>query len=268
MFLVYFAPFILYNILPNNYVLHFSAFHCAIRILCDPLNCVRNKNYAEKLLLWFVQNFKQLYGTENIVYNVHNLIHLADDVGTFGVPLDDFSCFPFENEMKNIKRYLRKHDKPLSQIFKRISEKSALLNSEIMEQKTNTYPLLLYKNNAKLTIPFPYDSSYDRLAFQNFTLYTTTPNNICYLKDNSIYNIKYIITLHSEIFCIGYKMLVSDVPLCPLQLSKLGVYLIKSENNVLERFTVDHIGGKGIQVTLENSSFCITTYTYQFTLIS
>lgn len=55
--------------------------------------------------MWFVQNFKCLYGTENCVYTVHNLIHLADDVGTFQASLDDFSCFPFENEMKKITRY-------------------------------------------------------------------------------------------------------------------------------------------------------------------
>lgn len=128
-FLLYLAPFILYDLIPDNYIQYFSALHCAMRILCDPLNCVRNKNYAQKLLLWFVQNFRHLYDTKNVVYSVHNLIHLADDVDTFGAPLDDFSCFPFENEMKNIKKYLHKHDKPLSQIFRRISEKVITLSA-------------------------------------------------------------------------------------------------------------------------------------------
>lgn len=54
-FLLYLAPFVLYDILPNDYILHFSVLHCAIRILCDILNCVRNKEYAAKLLLWFVE---------------------------------------------------------------------------------------------------------------------------------------------------------------------------------------------------------------------
>lgn len=103
MFLLYLAPFILYDILPDHYIQHFSALHCAIRILCDPLNCLRNKNYADKLLLWFVQSYENLYGSENVTYSIRNLIHLADDVSTFGTPLDDFSYFPFENEMKNKK---------------------------------------------------------------------------------------------------------------------------------------------------------------------
>lgn len=64
-----------------------------------------------------------------------------------------------------------------------------------------------------------------------------------------ICNIKYIIThiLSSGIFCIAYKIIVSDVPFYPLELNKFGVHLIKSENKILEKFIVDHIKGKGIK---------------------
>ncbi|XP_071633973.1 uncharacterized protein [Temnothorax longispinosus] len=189
-FLLYLAPFILYDLIPDNYIQHYSALHCAMRILCDPLNCVRNKNYAEKLLLWFVQNFRHLYGTENVVYCVHNLIHLADNVDTFGAPLDDiiyYTCFPFENEMKNIKKYLRKHDKPLSQIFRRILEKAITLSATHL--KKNTYPLLINKSMTiyRVVIPFESDCFYKGIGFEKFTLRTTNPNNISYLKDGSIY---------------------------------------------------------------------------------
>lgn len=91
-----------------------------------------------------------------------------------------------------------------------------------------------------MIIPFYYDSSYEGLVFEKFTLRTVTPNNICYLKDGSIYNVKYITTFNSEIFCIGYKMTVSDVPFYPLESNKLDVHFIKNESKI-ERFTVDHI---------------------------
>ena len=254
-FLLYFAPFILHNIIPEDYIRHFSAFHCAIRILCDPLNCNRNRKYAEKLLIWFVQNFKHLYGNKNIIYCVHNLIHLADDIGTFGTSLDDFSCFPFENEMKNIKRYIRKHDKPLSQIYKRISEKSEIFNVKDFKQKTFSYPLLINKSVNKLDIPFENNNSYGGIVFEKFKLRTTMPNNICYLKDGSIFRIKYIIELNLEIFCIGYKVtVVSDVLFYPLESSKLDIYMIKGESTVLERIKIDEIKGKGFQVISETSS--------------
>lgn len=173
--------------------------------------------------MWFVQNFKHFYGTENVIYCVHNLIHLADDVETFKAPLDDFSCFPFENEMKNIKKYLRKHDKPLAQIFRRLSERTATFN--IKELKKDTYPLLIKKSITKLNIPFDHEYFYEGIAFEKFTLRTTRPNNICYVKDGSVYNIKYIIISKMKVFCVGYKIITADVPLYPLESHKLHVYV-------------------------------------------
>jgi len=52
-------------------------------------------------------------------------------------------------------------------------------------------------------------------------------------------------------------MTVFDVPFYPLESNKFGVHLITSENQILERFTVDHIKGKGIKITLENSVFVL-----------
>lgn len=83
------------------------------------------------------------------------------------------------------------------------------------------------------------------------------PNNICYIKEDIIYNIKHIITFKSKIFCVGYKIITSDVPIYPLESYKLGVYMIKHENKELERFSVDKIKGKGIKITLESSAFIL-----------
>nr|CAI5849311.1 unnamed protein product [Callosobruchus analis] len=42
--------------------------------------------------VYFVQKFPYIFGTEYVTYNVHNLIHLAEDVKTHG-SLDSFSTF-------------------------------------------------------------------------------------------------------------------------------------------------------------------------------
>ena len=39
-------------------------------------------NYAEQFLISFVRQFSNLYGSNMLVYNVHNVIHLAV-MGTF-----------------------------------------------------------------------------------------------------------------------------------------------------------------------------------------
>ena len=37
------------------------------------------------------------------MYNVHGLIHIAEDVKRFG-PLDSYSAFPFENYLGHLKQ--------------------------------------------------------------------------------------------------------------------------------------------------------------------
>lgn len=113
LFLLYVGPVILQNYIPENYVLHFNSLHCAIRILCHENDYItNNERYAKNLLIYFVSTSKILYGKDFCVSNVHNLIHLADDIVKFGY-LDSFSSFSFESFLYQIKRQLKKGEKPL-----------------------------------------------------------------------------------------------------------------------------------------------------------
>lgn len=87
-------------------------------------NCVKNFNeYAQNLLITFVHHFGQLYGNDMIVYNVHGLIHLADDAKTFK-SLENISEFPFENLLASLKNMVRKPEFLMAQIIRRLSEKA------------------------------------------------------------------------------------------------------------------------------------------------
>lgn len=121
LFLLYVGPVILQNYLPQNYLLHFNSLHCAIRILCHESNCINNNEYAKDLLVYFVKTSKILYGKDFIISNIHNLIHISDDVIKFG-HLDSFSSFSFKNFLNEIKKQLKKGEKPLEQLHNRIIE--------------------------------------------------------------------------------------------------------------------------------------------------
>ena len=41
-------------------------------------------SFAERLMVSLVQHYGQLYGTDEIVYNVHQHIHLAEEYKNFG----------------------------------------------------------------------------------------------------------------------------------------------------------------------------------------
>lgn len=60
-------------------------------------------HYAENLLKHFVESVRTLYGENKMSHNVHNLLHITEDVRKYGT-LDKFSAFKFEKYMYSIKR--------------------------------------------------------------------------------------------------------------------------------------------------------------------
>lgn len=200
-FLLYAGPIILNtDIIPEEYICHFNALSCAIRILCHPIDCKKNNNYANELLRYFVKEFKILYGEQFVTSNVHNLIHLAQDVKLYG-PLDSFSAFDFENYMQFKKKMLRKHANPLQQIHRRLTENIHPCTKK--RGKNEKYPLLLEPINKKL--PFNCLQSHRKLQFENFELSNSRHDNCCILDDGSIIVIQDIGTLNEDIIVIGKK---------------------------------------------------------------
>lgn len=124
-FLLYTGPIILLDDLPQDMYIHFLSLSISIRILSDEQFSLTLHEYANKLLKWFVSQYGKIYGNCNIIYNVHNLIHLADDVKNFG-PLENFSCFKYESYLGKLKSRLRVSSKPLHQIINRIIEQNVV----------------------------------------------------------------------------------------------------------------------------------------------
>lgn len=118
--LLYTGPLVLKNCISEKSYSHFMCLNIAMVILMTP-SLHLYKEFAKQLLMSFVKNFQIIYGKHLISHNVHGLLHLYKDYNLFG-PLDNVSCFPFENFLKKIKVMLRKHEQPLEQIIKRLKE--------------------------------------------------------------------------------------------------------------------------------------------------
>lgn len=125
LFLLYLGPIVLKKILPKDLYDHFLLFHCSIRILCN--HELFSKNHwleiAQQMLVKFVKLFSKFYGQESCVFNVHSLIHLVDDVKNTKLSLNELSCFSFESYLGSLVAQLRRFNRPLQQIVKRLSEK-------------------------------------------------------------------------------------------------------------------------------------------------
>ncbi|CAN7948327.1 unnamed protein product, partial [Ixodes hexagonus] len=120
-FLLYVGPVVLRKLLSKPEYEHFLVLHAAIRILARPGLCTQQNAYAAQLLQYFVDKFEDIYGSDQMVYNVHALSHLAQECLTHG-PLDNFSAFPFESFLGKLKQLLRTKNRPLAQVSRRLSE--------------------------------------------------------------------------------------------------------------------------------------------------
>jgi len=113
---------------------HFMLLSVAIRILCD-VHCVKEQHmihYSRQLLRTFVKEMPVVYKDTSIVYNIHSLIHLPDDVERLGA-LDSWSAFRYESYLGNLKRKVQSGRYPLQQICKRIYE-----YTDFEERKTHS----------------------------------------------------------------------------------------------------------------------------------
>jgi len=121
--LLYTGPVVLMNVVSIDIYSNFLTLHVVITILCSKRLCKQPVfvQYAEDLLKHYVVTFGNLYGHQFISHNIHSLLHITEDVRHFG-PLDNLSTLKFENFMQLIKKLVRKYDRPLQQIVKRLGE--------------------------------------------------------------------------------------------------------------------------------------------------
>ena len=106
--------------LPGDVYAHFLMLFCAVTI-CSSVHFVNYLKVAESLMEDYLERFRDIYGEPYMTSNVHNLIHLVDEVKRFGI-LSTFNAYPFENMLYQIKLLLRQGNNPLVQVAKRIQE--------------------------------------------------------------------------------------------------------------------------------------------------
>ena len=121
-FLLYTGLVFLKDVLSQKSFEHFLSLSVSIRIMVAHYKNEELLEYSKELLSWFVKNAAHFYGPYFTVYNVHNLIHLHDDVNYHKMSLFDMSAFAFENYMQTLKRYIRKSTELVVQVVNRRCE--------------------------------------------------------------------------------------------------------------------------------------------------
>jgi len=168
-FLLYTGPVVLKSVLSPPLYKHFLTLSVSLSILLRD-DVTENEplvDYAGRLLHHFVENCRCLYGDTFVVYNVHSLLHLVDDVKYFGISLNQLNAFPYENYLQSLKRLIRSPSSPLVQVAKRIeeSEITTPLQPVCAEKKSKIAPegrdsTLFLKNGKFATVLEVRDSTF------------------------------------------------------------------------------------------------------------
>jgi hypothetical protein len=95
-FLLYYAPIVLKDILPNRFHRHFVKLSEAIFSLNNNYISPMDLYLARKKIENFVEEFENLYGKEHMSFNVHILLHACDCVSRWE-PLWAYSAYGFED---------------------------------------------------------------------------------------------------------------------------------------------------------------------------
>lgn len=182
--LLYTLPVMLKDKIATKFYKHFLLLHCAIRILCNPDTFSTHSGCANEMLVEFVRSFKNLYGLEYCTYNLHCLLHLAEDCKNMRAPLDDYSCFKFENFLQILKKIPKNGHRVLEQISNRMIEKEKF-NANKINRHTN--------------MKFSYkDDEIHKVDINGLTLGVAQPNNLCLVFIQDKFEVGRIIRLYKN----------------------------------------------------------------------
>lgn len=125
-----------------------------------------------------MKHFGEIYGNDAIVYNVHGLIHLPWMYSSF--------LFPFENHLQKMKKLVRKPERPIAQIIRRLSEQSFAGTCMTSGQGSGLPLGPLKKQHFDGPIPDGLDvkGQYGQLDTDQWTMKVSRGNNIFLIGDD------------------------------------------------------------------------------------
>lgn len=256
-FLFYTGPIALKNFLSKIMFDHFMCLHVVVRILASPKFSMSHISYAQQLAEYFVEKYKIIYGAKYVTYNVHNLIHIVNDVKKFG-PLDNFSAFNFENYLYEIKKLVKNSRYPLQQIVNRISEQ----REHITSPRIQNYPILgdiNFSNCPDLTLNGPNNVYFKSVSFKHMSLKLCKSDH-CFITNTGLIFILLNICKknNSELILIANKLLpYKEFFETPCKSSKFNIHITKLQSNKLYFLSPNDVQAKCIKYPAGNDKYLI-----------
>ncbi|XP_074102192.1 uncharacterized protein LOC141529519 [Cotesia typhae] len=200
--LLYTFIVVFHGIITDQQYSHFLLLHSSMRVLLSNSSSSEDVNFAEEAVKNYVIQAEDVHGLQFLTYNAHGLLHLAADYRLYGA-LDSVSAFAYENRMPIYRNYVRKPDKPLQQIFKRVHEE--LQFSITTGSDVKTFNASGIHNCGPITSVFGNRSiQYENLQTPSFYFSIQNNDNTIISKDGRIGIIKNIILYNNSYYFADY----------------------------------------------------------------
>ncbi|CAG9807985.1 unnamed protein product [Chironomus riparius] len=209
------------NVIPSEFYKNFLFLHVGITILTDKILSKTHHEIAKVILRKFVETAMELYGTIMQTLIVHTISHLSDAVKFQGMPLDEFSTFPFECFLTNVKKLVHSPNKPLQQIHRRIAE--LLMRNESDEKKNSTLDKFKFVSNR--------DNTVINVSWDGKKLSTVgVRDRYLILKDGKICEVVKIFKQNDiPVFICNAFIIKGNLYSIPIESSKLHIFVCKNE---------------------------------------
>ena len=136
--------------------------------------------FALSLLTCFVDNSAAFFGRQFVSLAVHSLLHLPDECRRIG-PLDEFSCWKYENALKTLKKRCKNYKHPIQALANQLRYKSSFMSKPSRVLPSSTYGVSLIRPHlGYLTdgVKLIDGQSYKTAFYRNYVLTLTPPD--CY----------------------------------------------------------------------------------------
>ncbi|KAL2098326.1 hypothetical protein ACEWY4_007533 [Coilia grayii] len=248
-FLLYTGPASLKGRVSTEIFNNFMLLSVAMTILLSVSLVGDYTDYAHTLLLAFVKHCSQLYGREYIGYNMHALLHLSEQTTTYGA-LNNLSCFPFENFLGQLKTMIRKPNKPLEQIIRRLSEKRFKSSESLSTESSLTMEHFSGPVPPHLTAI----KQFRRMCVQRVIIQVSASDSCVELAGRRIVVIQNIIVDNKGEVHIVFR---SFLKLCnlfeyPLKSSEVGIYHLSALSPQLHHTLAAHIQKKYVLLPIKD----------------
>lgn len=229
LFLVYTGPVALKGLIAPERYTNFLDLSVATRILLSPDLLGHYVGYAEQLMKYFVESFAALYGSDQIVYNVHSLIHLASDARKYGV-LDNISSFKYENYLGHLKKLVRRPQQPCDQIVRRILEGYDETSENKRKHSSHARTFSKLHMEGPVTVSLQSYQQYKQYNGVHCFVSSSIGDN-CFEVDGKIGLVRNILSNAADDSCVGYALFgefasVHSLFTDPLDSADLSIFVV------------------------------------------